>query len=60
METVRVFHFLITWLLHKLSLQLQTSNLRGYAKENGYQYLAFGRFPANSRQGKISRFSGVF
>ena len=21
------------------------ANLRGYAKENGYQYLAFGRFP---------------
>ena len=57
METVRVL-FLTAWLLSS-GFAVADANLRGYAKENGHQYLAFGRFPQTT-DGKSSRFSGVF
>lgn len=39
-----VFLLLTAWLLSS-GFAVADVNLRGYAKENGYQYLAFGRFP---------------
>ena len=39
-----VFLLLTAWLLSS-GFAVADANLRGYAKENGYQYLAFGRFP---------------
>ena len=39
-----VFLLLTAWLLSS-GFAVADVNLRGYAKENGYQYLAFGHFP---------------
>ena len=48
-----VFLLLTAWLLSS-GFAVADVNLRGYAKENGYQYLAFGRFLQTADGGRTA------